>query len=200
MAVGSRLSALGLLGAIVVATAAAQPSGVDITLTANEGVLLAAGDKKVLIDALFQEYDGYPVAPAPMQQALARGQAPFDGVDVILVTHRHGDHFHPRSVAAHLRANRGATLVTSQQVIDSLHAGANFTALHEGQVLSRTMPAATRRRETINDVSVELLGIPHGGERHRHVEHLGFLVEIGGRRVLHVGDTEISAATYALLR
>jgi hypothetical protein len=132
--------------------APAQPGGVNVTLTANEGVLLSAGDKKVLIDALFQEYEGYPVAPARMQQALARGQAPFDGVNLILVTHRHGDHFHPGPVAAHLRANRGATLVTSQQVIDSLRAGANFTVLHEGQVLSRTMPAGSRRREIINAI------------------------------------------------
>jgi L-ascorbate metabolism protein UlaG (beta-lactamase superfamily) len=34
-------------------------------------------------------------------------RAPFDGVDVVLVTHRHGDHFHPAAVAAHLRADVG---------------------------------------------------------------------------------------------
>ena len=103
-------------------------------------------------------------------------------------------------MAAHLRANRGATLVTSQQVIDSLQAGANFSPSHAGQVLSRTMRPGTRRRETVNGISVEILGIPHGGERHRHVEHLGFIVDIGGRRVLHVGDTHISAETYAPFR
>ena len=189
-----------LVGAFVAAVFSAQPTGVDITLTANEGVLLAAGDRKVLIDALFQEYDGYPVAPADMQQALARARAPFDGVDLVLVTHRHGDHFHPAQMAAHLRANRGATLVTSQQVIDSLQAGANFSPSHDGQVLARTMPPGARRREMVNGISVEILGIPHGGERHRHVEHLGFIVDIGGRRVLHVGDTHISAETYAPFR
>ena len=189
-----------LAGVFLAAVFSAQPTGVDITLTANEGVLLAAGDRKVLIDALFQEYDGYPVAPADMQQALARARAPFDGVDLVLVTHRHGDHFHPAQMAAHLRANRGATLVTSQQVIDSLQAGANFSPSHDGQVLSRTMRPGARRRETVNGISVEILGIPHGGERHRHVEHLGFIVDIGGRRVLHVGDTHISAETYAPFR
>jgi L-ascorbate metabolism protein UlaG (beta-lactamase superfamily) len=47
---------------------------------------------------------------------------------------------------------------------------------------------------------VELLGLPHGGARHRHVEHLGYIVEIGGRRVLHVGDTDISDETFAPFR
>jgi L-ascorbate metabolism protein UlaG (beta-lactamase superfamily) len=190
------------LVAATVATVAAlaQPAAVDATLVANAGVLLAAGEQKVLIDALFQAYDDYPIAPAATQLALTRARAPFDGVDLVLVTHRHGDHFHPAPVAAHLRANRGATLVTSQQVIDSLRAGANFSPVHGGQVLSRTMTPGSRRRETINGITVELLGIPHGGDRHRHVEHLGFIVHIGGRRVLHVGDTDVTAATYAPLR
>jgi L-ascorbate metabolism protein UlaG (beta-lactamase superfamily) len=52
----------------------------------------------------------------------------------------------------------------------------------------------------VNGVSVELLGIPHGGRRHRHVEHLGYIVELGGRRILHVGDAELSEATLAPLR
>lgn len=189
-----------LVATVAAVTALAQPPGVDITLVANEGVLLAAGEKKVLIDALFQAYDDYPVAPAATQQALTRARAPFDGVDLLLVTHRHGDHFHPAPVAGHLRANRGATLVTSRQVIDSLQAGANFSPAHDGHVLSRTMPPGSRRRETINGITIEILGIPHGGDRHRHVEHLGFIVDIGGRRVLHLGDSDITAATYAPFR
>jgi L-ascorbate metabolism protein UlaG (beta-lactamase superfamily) len=53
----------------------------------------------------------------------------------------------------------------------------------------------------VNDVPVELVGLPHsGGRRHRHVEHLAFVVELGGRRVLHLGDAELTGETLAPLR
>jgi L-ascorbate metabolism protein UlaG (beta-lactamase superfamily) len=32
------------------------------------------------------------------------------------------------------------------------------------------------------------------------VEHLGYIVELGGRRVLHLGDTDFSAETFAPFR
>jgi L-ascorbate metabolism protein UlaG (beta-lactamase superfamily) len=67
--------------------------------------------------------------------------------------------------------------------------------------MARTMARGTRRREVVNGITVELLGLPHGGGwRSRGVEHLGYIVEIGGRRVLHVGDTDVSEDTFAPFR
>jgi L-ascorbate metabolism protein UlaG (beta-lactamase superfamily) len=132
---------------------------------------------------------------------LQRARPPFDAVDLILVTHRHGDHFHPAPVAAHLRANPRATLLTSKQVIDSLRRHAPARALPESRLLARTMAPGTRRRETVNGITVELLGIPHGGGwRSRGLEHLAYVVELGGRRVLHVGDANLSDEVLAPFR
>ena len=177
----------------------AQSEGVTITFLANEGVMLSSGTRKVLIDALFLKYGpGYAVPADSTQRALHNARLPFDQVDLILVTHRHGDHFHPVPAAAHLRMNPRAHLVTSQQVIDSLRAGAS--GLPDARILSRTTPPGLVRREVVDGITVHLLGLPHGGERHRQVEHLGYMVELGGRRVLHVGDTDISEAAFAPLR
>ena len=179
---------------------ATTAEGVQVRFLANEGVLLSAGEDKVLIDALFVKYGDYAVPDWRTARNLAAAQPPFDSVDVVLVTHYHGDHFAPEPVARHLRSNPRATLVASQQVIDSLRAGASLADIGAARILSRTMKEGTWKRDTINGVTVELLGIPHGSRRHRHVEHVGFIVEMGGRRVLHVGDTDITDATYAPLR
>jgi L-ascorbate metabolism protein UlaG (beta-lactamase superfamily) len=173
--------------------------GVSVTFLANEGVMLSAEGHKVLIDALFLKYErGYAVPADSTLAALQRARAPFDSVDLVLVTHRHGDHFHPAPVEAHLRANPRAVLVTSQQVIDSLRAYGPAGALPAARLMSSTMRAGTRRRDAISGVAVELLGLPHGG--HPRVEHIGYIVELGGRRVLHVGDADLSEATLAPLR
>lgn len=200
----STVAATALI-AFAVAVAPARIShaqeGVTITFLANEGVLLSSGTRKVLIDGLFRKYEtGYALPADSTQAALERAQPPFDGVSLILVTHRHGDHFHPAPVAAHLRANPRATLLTSQQVIDSLRGHLASDELRSPRIRARTTPPGTRRREIVDGVAVELLGLPHGGRRHRHVEHLGYVVELGGRRILHVGDTDVSEATFAPFR
>ena len=183
------------------AQAAPTQNGVVVTFLANEGVMLSSGRSKVLIDALFLKYErGYAVPADSTQAALQNARAPFNTVDVILVTHRHGDHFHPAPVVAHLRANPRAKLLTSQQVIDSVRGHLAAGGALTPRLMARTMAPGTRRREVVNGVTVELLGLPHGGSRHRHVEHLGYVVELGGRRVLHVGDTDISETAFAPFR
>lgn len=173
--------------------------GVTITFLANEGVLLAAGGKKVLIDALFEKYKtGFALPADSTQRALTSARTPFGDVDALLFTHYHGDHFHPAPVVAHMRANPRATLLTSRQVIDSLQGRLRGDRTLTNRMLARTTSPGKRRREIINGIAIELLGIPHGGRP--DVEHLGYIVELGGRRVLHLGDADFSEHTYAPLR
>ena len=184
---------------LVATTPAPQSGGVTITYLASEGVLISDGTRKVLIDALFERYGPeYATPHDSTQRALAGAQGMFRDVDVILVTHRHGDHFHPRPMRAHLLANSRATLATSSQVIDSLSV---IGAVPAKQILRRTMLPGARLRETVNGVSIEYLGIPHtGGSRHGHVEHLGYIVELGGRRILHLGDAGTIDSAFQRLR
>jgi L-ascorbate metabolism protein UlaG (beta-lactamase superfamily) len=182
-----------LLSLLLAAPLGAQ---VDVTFLANEGVMLSAGNKKVLIDGLFLKYGkGYAVPADSTQASLERARGPFENVDLILVTHRHGDHFHPAPVSAHMVANPRATLLTSRQVIDSLHAPASL----KSRLIARTTPPGLQRREIVNGITIEMLGLPHVNRNHRGVEHLAYIVEIGGRRVLHVGDAELTEQTLAPL-
>jgi L-ascorbate metabolism protein UlaG (beta-lactamase superfamily) len=179
----------------------AGSSGVTITFLANEGVLLSSGGHEVLIDALFRKYEtGYAIPAESTRRALERAAPPFASVDLILVTHRHGDHFHPGPILDHLVANPLALLLTSQQVIDSMRGRVATVPQVMPRLLAGTMAPRTRRRQLVNGINVELLGLPHGGNRHRHVEHLGFIVELGGKRVLHVGDADTSEDIFRAVR
>ena len=192
------------VGAVLLGTGAGTTSlqtGVTVTFLANEGVMLSSGSQKVLIDALFEKYEtGYALPAESTRAALQRGATPFDSVDLILVTHRHGDHFHPAPVVNHLLANRQATLVTSAQVIDSLRGRLPPGHRLAPRIVSRTLTQRVRRRESVNGITIDILGLPHGGRRHRSVAHLGYVVHLGGRRVLHVGDTDIAEEAFAPFR
>ncbi len=168
---------------LVVAPAWAQ---VEVTYIANEGFLLASGESKVLVDALLDEgLRGYARPTEPTRIALEAAQPPFDGVDLVLATHFHGDHFGPRAVSRHLAANPSALLVSTPQAIARLtpELSGRSRAVHpaEGEV----------ERLTVGDVRLTVLNLHHGRDRDPPVQNLGFLIEMGGVMLLHVGDTEV---------
>ena len=179
--------------------AQARQPGVTVTFLANEGVLLAAGGRKVLIDALFEKYKtGFALPADSTRAALAAARAPFNDVDAVLFTHYHGDHFHPAPLAAHMRANPRAILLASGQVIDSLQGRLSAGDPSSDRFRARSLARGAKQREVVNGISIDVLGLPHGGRQ--DVQHLGFIVELGGRRVLHLGDADFNAQTFAALR
>jgi L-ascorbate metabolism protein UlaG (beta-lactamase superfamily) len=173
-----------------------RPPGttVEITYIANEGVLIAASGKQVLIDGLHREYQpDYAFLPQPYREQIETAQPPFDKIDVILVSHRHLDHFHPEAVAVHLRHNPRTVLVSSEQIVREIE---NSTADY-GAIRSRVtmMTPSLRQRTAVTaaGVEIELLGVGHGTGRHRDIQNLGHVVKLGGKKLLHVGDADTAA-------
>lgn len=174
-----------------------QQTSVEITYIANEGVLISSGGKQVLIDGLHREYQrGYAFLPAPQRELIETAKAPFDSIDLILVSHRHLDHFHPESVGLHLQHNPGAALVSSQQVIDEVEKNFKGYEAIRARVTGATPPLKGRMALKAGGVDVEVLGLGHGTERHASIQNLGHIVKLGGKKILHVGDADTSAEIF----
>lgn len=193
---------LALVGAAYADISSEQGARAVVTVTyiANEGVLLSDGTHNVIIDGLFEHYgEPFPMPPDSTQVALQSARGPFANVNLLLVTHQHGDHFHPRPLLQHLRANPGAALLTSRQVVDSLRSLRNGNELNS-QIHPRAIAAGSIHSTTMNGVAVHLIGVPHVGlEITRDVEHVVYLVELGGKRFLHTGDADFSDASWRSL-
>jgi L-ascorbate metabolism protein UlaG (beta-lactamase superfamily) len=165
---------------------------VAVTFLANEGFLLEGGGKRVLIDALQGDgLRGYPALTGERRRSLEHGEAPFDRIDLVLASHAHGDHFDPAAVAAFLRRVPGAGFVSTAQAVGRLREQEGFAALAP-RVVGFKPQGATRERVEIAGIPVELFGLSHGD-----TENLGILVTLGGRKLLHVGDTDADAAELA---
>jgi L-ascorbate metabolism protein UlaG (beta-lactamase superfamily) len=179
--------------------AAPRPPGatVEITYIANEGVLIDAGGKRVLIDGLHREYrPAYPFLPEPHREQIETAQPPFDRIDVILVSHVHLDHFHPESVARHLRHDARTVLVSSGQVVREVEKEPEFGAIRQ-RVRASTPPLRERIATTAGGVEIELLGLGHGSGRNRTLQNLGHIVRLGGKKILHIGDADPDAGIFA---
>lgn len=193
---GVRRVFVALVALLACATAHAE---VKVTYVANAGVMVEGGGKKVLIDALFDEgIKGYMRIPRDMRTLLRDAEPPFDDVDLVLVSHDHMDHFGPRTMTRHLRANPKATLVCTPQTRQSLE---RHIANHAG-IAERIVAVYPEEGETFegtyNGIELRVFNLHHGRNNNPPIENLGFAFDVGGMSVLHTGDTEAGSAVFEL--
>jgi L-ascorbate metabolism protein UlaG (beta-lactamase superfamily) len=162
---------------------------ITVHYTGNEGFLLEVDGKKILVDALYREgVEGYVAPPAAQSEQMETGKAPFDGIDLALASHYHADHFHPDAVGTFLSNHPDAIFIStvqSRQALQKAYTGYNGI---EGQVRGVKPEEGTTHEMKVDGMKVEILNLHHG--RTRPVENVGFLLEVGGRRIFHMGDTE----------
>ena len=187
-----------VLAGSLAAPAASASEGVTVTYVGNAGFLVTVGSQKVLIDAMFDGFPGGYRLPANVEQALTSAQPPFDGVDLILVTHNHADHFGADMVRRHMEANPGAILVAGRQVTEQL-----------ADLGSRvvTLAAATGKTATTTQhgIGIQAVYLCHGAfpSGQREDVNYGYVVTIGDVCFFDTGDIDpatIGLATFRAYR
>lgn len=161
------------------------PADATVTYLASEAYLIDDGEHAVLIDAFVPDaYKIYePLAPADWTK-MRDGAPPFDRVTAAVVTHHHRDHFQADAAAAYLNAHPGVTLFGPPAVIDALR-----TAGYKGERAVSALPGYGKREShDLDGVTLSLLRLRHMPAGDTDIEHLGVLLDIGGHRVLHLGD------------
>lgn len=191
---------MALVGSTVAAVAGSDVSSasqVTITYLANEGIMVSAGDKSVLVDALFRNgVSGYERHEPAELEKIETSKPPYDDVDLVLVTHFHADHFDAASVVRHLENNKTAELVTSEQVATKVQEAADDNESIAARIRARTPDVKSRETGEFNGIRVDVLGLSHGGGRFEKVRNMGYVIHLGGKRILHVGDAQINNACF----
>lgn len=169
-------------------TSTSSNQGLTITYIANEGVFLQKGNKKVLIDALHERYRPEYMYPSDhLRTQMEQGKAPFNDMDLVLVSHIHADHFGASTCARQLKNNPKTVLIGSSQIRDSLRKTVYFN-----QVKNQLKIATRTEQVTINQIPVKILKIAHGWpSRHGWVKNFGYVVDMDGQKVLHIGDARL---------
>src|ERR1044072_8063018 len=183
---------------LVSETKPAQRSPLTVTYVGNEGVLISSGPHQLLIDGLHREYKpDYAFPPPALLGALEAARPPYDRLQLLLVTHIHLDHFHPQSVGLHLQNNPGAVLVSSAQVGDDVKEKFGSYREIESRVRRVTPEWKTKAALEVKGIKVNVLGLRHGSERFSWIQNQGFLVELNGTKLLHIGDADMTAENFS---
>lgn len=168
----------------------------EITFIGNEGVILSGDGQQVAIDALFADGASQYATTAPdVIDAIDNARPPFDQIDVLLATHHHYDHFNAKSVGRHLLCNRNASLITTPQAHELLYRHFTEYGAVKSRVTSASPEGVERQTFRFDGTSVEAFHISHGQVNYGDVQHLGFVVRMGGQSALHLGDAMINERT-----
>ncbi len=179
--------------------AAAHPSSeATVTYLGNEGLLFAAAGHKVLFDPFYHnDYGIYRLVPAATRADIFAARAPFDGVDLVLISHAHEDHFDAADMQRFLKAHTAVQLIAPAQAVAQIE---DLAAIDPGR-LHALDPVYGEGPERIElaGLSIEALRIPHAGWPARaEVVNLVYRVQAdGGATVMHLGDADPDDAHFA---
>lgn len=179
---------------------APKVSGLLVTYIGNEGVLISSGDQQVLIDGLHRRYKpDYAFPPDTLLKSLESASLPYDKIRLILVTHVHLDHFHPESVGLHLQNNPQAVLASSEQVAEAIRKDFSGFRHIEPRVQRVSHQWKTKVPLSASGINLKGLGLQHGSPQFSWIQNLGYVVEINGKKLLHIGDADMTEENFSSL-
>lgn len=179
----------------------ALAQNVRVTHIANCGVLVEYNSKSVLFDAIFDPHlERFQSPTQDVIDKMINKKNPFEKLDLICVSHYHLDHFNAEYMLKVLEAHPEAKLVSCQQVIDSIYSTFQQKEIKKEQFITITPDKYNFIDAVINDFKVRAIRLKHSPypifnaelnkyvNKHKHVENIGFLVEIDDCVVFHSGD------------
>jgi L-ascorbate metabolism protein UlaG (beta-lactamase superfamily) len=171
------------------------PAGNSITYMGNAGFLIVAGGRKILIDSLYDGYSGRYVVPSSIRTPLIAGQAPLDGIELVLATHSHADHYSASPVISFLQNNTSATFVGPP---DTTAALSSFGS----RVVAVDVAEGQRTTVSVGAIQIAALYLSHGvpDDPGDGVLNLGYIITVGGLKLFHTGDIDPGIVNLAYSR
>jgi L-ascorbate metabolism protein UlaG (beta-lactamase superfamily) len=161
-------------------------SVLSMTLIGNAGFVFWQGEWAVAIDGFLS----YGVDP-DIQERMRTSEAPFDDLDLILVTHSHYDHFDAEWVTAYMPANPDVALVGPQDVLQQVQALLPGIEVERLVLVEHDLGPNEASTFTVAGIVLDVTNYPHSPER--QPRNVGYRIHLGNAVVFHTGDIVVEA-------
>jgi len=160
-----------------------------LTYVANMGVLLSAGDSKVLIDGLFDKQNRIFRTPAPETiESIMKGEPPFEGLDLVLVTHNHSDHFDAALAVRYMEARPEPFLMAPSDAVEMMQKASHDWSRISSRVISVDLKVGEYVKRDVARIPLTIGRTLHDSYLKTPM-NLVYLIGINGWQVFHEGDT-----------
>ncbi len=192
----NRLAVKALLLLLFVAS---PPLAAEVAVTqlANGGVILSDGETRIMIDGMVVEpYSIYAGLPPQAASDFAAASGVFGGIDLALASHRHHDHNQPAFACEFMQQSTATELATSAEVVGLMREKCRsfVTGSDRVRVIDPQpgQPVVFER----GGARITVFRLSHGKRKYAKIENFGHLVEMGGVRLLHIGDAAMDPVVF----
>jgi len=157
--------------------------------------MLQYNNNKILIDGLCNSM--LPIYKSPSYEAkelMISGAAPFENVDALLFTHNHSDHFEAESAVRLLKHNINTFMLAPPEVF--MEVKSKFSYDESKRLISMDDSLGKSAFINIKGINIQSISMRHDGKEYEDIGNLAYLVDIGGKRILHIGDAKPIAENY----
>ncbi len=175
-----------LLACLTVSISLSAQSEITIQYIGNMGVLISDANNSLLIDGLHDEYraESYTFPSDEVAQTLITNNgSEFPPITAIMSTHFHQDHFDEALINQFLELNEHSVFIGSEQAAAELDEG-------KDQLIPISTATYQKQSVNLNGVKITSFYLNHVNPgRFDSIQNVGFVVEINGFKILHIGDT-----------
>jgi len=179
--------------------AGALHADVTVTQLANEGVILSDQvSARVMIDGMVVEpYSVYGGLTDELAGQFFQAKGPFKDIQLALASHQHHDHNQPDAACRFLQASTATQFISSGQVMDLMREKCRQFVKTSPRI--RIIDPREGRAALIemSNVKVTAFSLSHGPGKYASLQNFAQLVEIGGMRVLHLGDAAMEPENFS---
>jgi L-ascorbate metabolism protein UlaG (beta-lactamase superfamily) len=145
------------------------------------------GDKKILIDALYDTNNPRIDPPKEVLQRAVNAEPPFDQIDLVIALHSHADHFSADLVRDHLRSNELAVFVSSPDAVRQIkRMGDEF----DERLIAVDLEPGESSHLSVNGIELDCLYLTHGDES---IPNFGVVIMVGDYMFFDSGDMSIDS-------
>lgn len=167
----------------------------EIRWLANMGLCIQGKYGKYLVDPMPKGSNPvFPGLPLGVAQAVKEGYAPYDQVNLLLVTHAHNDHYAPEPLAAFALHNPDAKVVSGADVIRE----ARRYAPKARNLVPLCPPLFAGEGLAFSRMHLTAVSLRHSDKRFSHVYNLAFVLREQWTLV-HTGDADCTEDNLAAL-
>jgi L-ascorbate metabolism protein UlaG (beta-lactamase superfamily) len=166
------------------------------TYLANEGLMVEAGEHKVLFDPFFHnDYGTYHLVPDTILKAIMSNSAPYNNIDAIFVSHSHGDHFAADDMLKYLQKYSSVKLIAPAQALEKMALLSGFDTIQK-QLTSIELEYGDKPVSlVVDDIQIDAVRIPHAGWPGRaDISNIVFRVSLPNGETsstfVHMGDAD----------
>ncbi len=178
-----------------------QKKELKITYLANCGFLYEGDKSKVLIDPFGTMFGNFFYLTSNETKGnIVKGNIPFDKIDLLLITHIHGDHFNAKLTESFLLNNRKAKMICPSQVYTQMKDSCDSFGKIKSQIICPNLAINESKKIKINGISVIVLRMQHGTNRsleglnysdytdYEKTENFGYVIHFDKKSIFHQGD------------